>query len=133
MTGQSFCYWHENMRRRSRRLDVPALEDPKAVQVAINRVIQALADGSMEYAAAGKILYGLQLALMNMQRIAEPGAKQPPPPAPVSDEYLDFIALVEPERLRRALATAKAEDAEEEAFEIELGSVGSSPAPTEAA
>jgi hypothetical protein len=133
MTGQPYCYWHDTMRRRSRRLDIPTLEDPKAVQVAINRVLQALGEGSMEPGAAGKILYGLQLASTNMRQLsAAGGGPQPAPMELGSDAYLDFLALVEPERLRRALAAVE-EDLELEAEPEVNAPVRSGQAPPEAA
>ncbi len=49
------------------RLDLPALEDMYSVQVALMRVIEALADDQIDNRRAGLILYGLQQAATNLR------------------------------------------------------------------
>jgi hypothetical protein len=79
LAGRDYCYFHLRLRvrrvamARARahgqrwRLDLPALEDMYSVQVALMRVIEALADDQIDNRRAGLILYGLQQAATNLR------------------------------------------------------------------
>ena len=68
MKGYRYCYAHERMlEMRSSRLELPALEDANAVQMAIMRVQKALIDGEISDKQAGLLLYSLQMASSNLK------------------------------------------------------------------
>jgi hypothetical protein len=71
---QSHKYCHHHLKARGRRLrraralrdnlpyrlDLPALDDLAAVQVALSEIVQALGSGQLDHRAAGKMLYAIQ-------------------------------------------------------------------------
>ena len=64
-----YCYHHDRihralLRQRSSKakLDLPALEDRGSILVALSQVIGALADGRLDTARTGQLLYGFQVA-----------------------------------------------------------------------
>ena len=68
MKGYRYCYAHERMlEMRSGRLELPALEDANAVQMAIMRVQKALIDDEISEKKAGLLLYSLQMASSNLK------------------------------------------------------------------
>src|SRR5450432_1679687 len=68
MKGYRYCYAHERMLAvRSNRLELPALEDANAVQMAIMRVQKALIDDEISEKKAGLLLYSLQMASSNLK------------------------------------------------------------------
>jgi hypothetical protein len=69
MKGYRYCYAHERMLAvRSSRLELPALEDANAVQMAIMRVQKALIDDEISEKKAGLLLYSLQMASTNLKK-----------------------------------------------------------------
>ena len=69
MKGYRYCYAHERMlEMRSGRLELPALEDANAVQMAIMRVQKALIDDEISEKKAGLLLYSLQMASSNLKQ-----------------------------------------------------------------
>src|SRR5215472_5955329 len=72
LQSHKYCHYHLKSRgrrlRRARalrdqvpyRLDLPALEDLAAVQVALSEIVQALGAGQLDHRAAGKMLYAIQ-------------------------------------------------------------------------
>jgi hypothetical protein len=69
MKGYRYCYAHERMLAvRSSRLELPALEDANAVQMAIMRVQKALIDDEISEKKAGLLLYSLQMASSNLKK-----------------------------------------------------------------
>jgi hypothetical protein len=62
-------YWHRTLYRSAKKLELPALEDGNAVQVAINRVLQSMVDGNTDIRTGCGLLYGLQLARDNMKQV----------------------------------------------------------------
>jgi hypothetical protein len=85
---ERFCYfhhrWHENHITIAEAsslqvrpsLNVPVLEDANSIQVALMQVIQLLLAGQIDHRTAGLVLYGLQTASGNLQRLRfEPGNK----------------------------------------------------------
>jgi hypothetical protein len=68
MKGYRYCYAHERMlQTQSQKLDLPALEDANAVQMAIMRVQKALIDAEISEKTAGLLLYSLQMASSNLK------------------------------------------------------------------
>src|SRR5579863_6738755 len=71
------CYFHEQFRIdratsaadvfAQRRLQLPALEDANAVQVALMKVIEMLGYVRMDHRTAGLLLYALQTASYNLR------------------------------------------------------------------
>jgi hypothetical protein len=93
---ESFCYYHHTTRkpiadpaaRRSRRaLTLPLPEDRSAIQHSIGEVLQRIAANKLDPRRAGLLLYGLQIAAMNLPK--------PDPKArlidPVNDVTLDPV------------------------------------------
>src|SRR5271166_3140117 len=76
---RDYCYAHltfrgrrmraaqQQARGKTRRLDLPPLEDLNAVQVAIMQVLDAITGGRIERHDAGHLLYGLQTAASNLR------------------------------------------------------------------
>jgi hypothetical protein len=68
MKGYRYCYAHERMlQTQSQKLELPALEDANAVQMAIMRVQKALIDDEISEKKAGLLLYSLQMASSNLK------------------------------------------------------------------
>ncbi|HEX4649942.1 MAG TPA: hypothetical protein VH250_00425 [Granulicella sp.] len=81
MTEAPYCYFHSRLNERhsnfrhtaasrgylipGQHIQLTALEDREAVQVALSQVINALATGQLDTRRATTLLYGLQLASSN--------------------------------------------------------------------
>ncbi len=75
---QEFCYYHHTTRkpianprqRRSRRstFDLPLPEDRSAIQASIGEVLQRIASNDIDPRRAGLLLYGLQIASLNLPK-----------------------------------------------------------------
>lgn len=69
MKGYNYCYAHERMlQARARKLELPALEDANAIQMALMLVQRALIDDEISEKKAGLLLYSLQLAVSNVEK-----------------------------------------------------------------
>ena len=78
LRGQNFCYYHLNVRARrlqmararrrgeACRIQLPVLDDMHSVQVALQQVLDALADDRIDPKRAGLMLYALQQAAANL-------------------------------------------------------------------
>src|ERR1700693_5622572 len=76
---EEFCYYHHTTRkpvtnprqRRSRRatFDLPPPEDRSAIQASIGEVLQRIASNEIDPRRAGLLLYGLQIASLNLPKI----------------------------------------------------------------
>jgi hypothetical protein len=77
LTGKQYCYYHVRIRRRKKELDLPDVEDPNAVLVAINDILQAMAAGHIEIKHGTAMLYAIQLARDTMRQVT---AGRPPEP-----------------------------------------------------
>jgi hypothetical protein len=83
---EEFCYYHHAARqsaedRRRNSLDdfeLPQLEDRSSVLAAITEVLQRIANGGMHTKRAGLLLYGLQIASLNLPKAGQ--AEQDGPP-----------------------------------------------------
>jgi hypothetical protein len=75
---EEFCYYHHTTRRpaanprqrRSRRsnFDLPLPEDRSAIQASIGHVLQRIASNEIDPRRAGLLLYGLQIASLNLPK-----------------------------------------------------------------
>jgi hypothetical protein len=78
LRGEELCYYHHstrkpvtgNRRRRSRHsaFDLPLPEDRSAIQSSIGQVLQRIASNDIDSRRAGLLLYGLQIASLNLPR-----------------------------------------------------------------
>jgi hypothetical protein len=70
LRGKKLCHMHLAMEElRPQKLDLPGLDNPNDIQLAIAKVAQALVDGKLETKAASTLSYVLQLALSNVNRL----------------------------------------------------------------
>lgn len=76
LRSRRFCYFHNKIRREKAkiasstaavRFDLPLLEDPNSVQVALMKVVQMLGSGTLDHRTAGLMLYALQTASINLR------------------------------------------------------------------
>ena len=80
---EEFCYYHHTTRRpvadprqrRSRRstFDLPHPEDRSSIQSSIGEVLRRIAANEIDTKRAGLLLYGLQIASINLPRATPPG------------------------------------------------------------
>ena len=80
LRGEDLCYYHHTTRKpvadatpqdpRS-TFDLPLPEDQSAIQLSIGQVLQRIAANEIDPRRAGLLLYGLQIASLNLP-------KQPP-------------------------------------------------------
>jgi hypothetical protein len=78
LRGEDLCYYHHNTRRpathprarRNRRstFEVPLPEDRSAIQHTIGQVLQRIAANDIDPRRAGLLLYGLQIASLNLPK-----------------------------------------------------------------
>ena len=84
---EEFCYYHHNARkpvadarqRRSRRstFDLPLPEDRSAIQSSIGDFLRRIASNDIDPRRAGLLLYGLQIASLNLPK-PQPAQRGPP-------------------------------------------------------
>src|SRR6201999_4441604 len=82
LRAEEFCYYHHTTRkpvanpqqRRGRRsaFDLPLPEDRSAIQSSIGQVLQRIASNDIDPRRAGLLLYGLQIASLNLPRDPAP-------------------------------------------------------------
>ena len=68
--GQQYCCMHLAMTKAEDEFELPPLDDPNAVQVAITRGARGLLNGTLDEKRAMKLAYFLQLAVTNVNRVA---------------------------------------------------------------
>jgi hypothetical protein len=93
---EEFCYYHHTTRRpvanpkqrRSRRstFHLPLPEDRSAIQASIGEVLQRIAANDIDPRRAGLLLYGLQIASLNLPK---PQAPTKPEPQTVEEITID--------------------------------------------
>ena len=76
--ADSFCYFHHNSRRpiqdaparrrRQSRFSLPNPEDRSAIQQSIGEVLRRIASNEIDPRRAGLLLYGLQIASLNLPK-----------------------------------------------------------------
>ncbi len=97
LRGEDFCYFHHTTRRpippaeltdrksRQAAFDLPLPEDRGAIQFAIGEVLRRIAANTLDSRRAGLLLYGLQIASLNL----------PKAPRPARDEEKDVPESIE--------------------------------------
>ena len=76
LRNEPFCYYHHTTRKpaprrslgRKSSFDLPLPEDRSAIQAAIGIIIQRIASNDLDPKRAGLLLYGLQIASLNLPR-----------------------------------------------------------------
>jgi hypothetical protein len=114
---QEFCYYHHTTRRpianprqrRSRRstfhLALP--EDRSAIQASIGEVLQRIAANDIDPRRAGLLLYGLQIASLNLPKI-QPLTKPATEPQTVEEIIIDpTLGVLAPRSEVSQIATRK--------------------------
>ena len=89
--ADAFCYFHHNSRRpiqdaptrkrRQSRFNLPNPEDRSAIQQSIGEVLRRIASNEIDPRRAGLLLYGLQIASLNL-----PKSNPSEPPAEIVSE-----------------------------------------------
>ena len=70
MRGERYCCMHLALEAaRPTKFSLPALDDANSIQVAVDKSIQGLVDGTLEEKRATKLAYFLQLAMSNVGRV----------------------------------------------------------------
>ncbi len=102
LRNEEFCYFHHTTRRpvenaaaRKARLGTFELvmpEDRSAIQLAIGQVLERVASNDLDPRRAGLLLYGLQIASLNLPRPVAESANMPFVEEIVHDEVLGPIA-----------------------------------------
>jgi hypothetical protein len=64
MRNTSFCHHHRRRQLKPAALQIPSLTDPRGVQIALGEVLRALLTNRLTNKEAGKILYGIQMAIV---------------------------------------------------------------------
>ncbi|MEO6805100.1 MAG: hypothetical protein ABI209_03035 [Edaphobacter sp.] len=95
---EEFCYYHHTTRkpvanprqRRSRRstFHLPLPEDRSAIQSSIGQVLQRIASNDIDPRRAGLLLYGLQIASLNLPKV-QPSTKAAAEPQTVEEITID--------------------------------------------
>ena len=74
LRNENFCYYHHTSRKpaptrasRSKSFTLPIPEDRSAIQQSIGEVLQRIASGQLDPRRAGLLLYGLQIASLNLK------------------------------------------------------------------
>ena len=98
---EEFCYYHHTTRRpvenprqrRSRRstFHLPLPEDRSAIQASIGQVLQRIAANDIDPRRAGLLLYGLQIASLNLPKI-QPATKPNREPQ-TTDQTVEEITI----------------------------------------
>ena len=76
LRGEPFCYYHHTTRKPAPRqtlgsrasFDLPLPEDRSAIQASIGIILQKIASNDLDSKRAGLLLYGLQIASLNLPK-----------------------------------------------------------------
>jgi hypothetical protein len=79
LRNEPFCYYHHTTRKpaprqslgRKSSFDLPLPEDRSAIQLAIGTILQRIASNDLDSRRAGLLLYGLQIASLNLPKQKE--------------------------------------------------------------
>ncbi|MDE1156324.1 MAG: hypothetical protein PW735_11435 [Acidobacteriaceae bacterium] len=112
---QEFCYYHHSSRRpiqhaelrkrRSRRFTLPTPEDRAAIQSSLGTVLNRLAADDVDPRRAGLLLYGLQIASLNLGKQTLPVPADTVVDEVVEDPTHGPIAPVSPLKTQENLGT----------------------------
>jgi hypothetical protein len=99
---EEFCYYHHTTRRPARdtggygpeqaEFDISIPEDRSAIQSTIGEVLRRIARNEIDPKRAGLLLYGLQIASLNIARAAEPVRDAAPVEEITADPELGTLA-----------------------------------------
>ncbi len=99
---EELCYYHHTTRRpvenpaqrrrRRSRFDLPLPDDRGSIQLSIGEVLHRIARNEIDPKRAGLLLYGLQIASLNLPRNAEPTRDSYPVEEVVTDPQLGTLA-----------------------------------------
>jgi hypothetical protein len=67
--GRAYCCFHDSATRRSQEFVLPIIEDAASLQLALNKILQALLDKLIDQKTASILLYGLQIAFANLKQL----------------------------------------------------------------
>jgi hypothetical protein len=109
LRGEEFCYYHHTTRtpianpkqRRTRQstFHLPLPEDRSAIESSIGEVLRRIATNEIDPRRAGLLLYGLQIASLNLPAPAKTVSKASPHSysdeheAPTPDEHVEEIVI----------------------------------------
>ena len=79
LRGEPFCYYHHTTRKpaprqsfgRKASFDLPLPEDRSAIQASLGIILQKIASNDLDSKRAGLLLYGLQIASLNLPKQKE--------------------------------------------------------------
>jgi hypothetical protein len=106
LRNELFCYYHHTTRRPIRHSEIeareghratfnlPIPEDRSAIQLAIGEVLQRIAANDIDPRRAGLLLYGLQIASLNLPKSAPAIAPTPTVDEIVFDADLGILAPI---------------------------------------
>jgi hypothetical protein len=99
---EEFCYYHHTTRRpagntqnrgpEQAEFDISIPEDRSAIQSTIGEVLRRIARNEIDPKRAGLLLYGLQIASLNIARQAEPARDTAPVEEITADPELGTLA-----------------------------------------
>ena len=69
LRGQTHCYYHSVLRQKRDVPTIPYLEDALSVQFSLREIMQGVALGQWDLKRAALLLYALQIASSNLNRI----------------------------------------------------------------
>jgi hypothetical protein len=86
LRGEPFCYYHHTTRKPAPRktfgchasFDLPLPEDRSAIQASIGIILQRIASNDLDPKRAGLLLYGLQIASLNLPKQQQSDEKDTP-------------------------------------------------------
>ena len=71
LSGRDLCRFHQAVAPSRREFILPIVEDAASLQLALNRVMRALAYDLLSYKKASLLLYALQIAASNFKRLRQ--------------------------------------------------------------
>jgi hypothetical protein len=138
---EEFCYYHHTTRRpaantRNRgpeqaEFDISVPEDRSAIQATIGEVLRRIARNEIDPKRAGLLLYGLQIASLNIARQAEPARDAAPVEEITADPELGTLAptaeIIAPAQ-RKGFAATLIEEFKRQQAERAVAAPATSPA-----
>jgi hypothetical protein len=78
LSGSAFCYFHSRVHTIAKtkstisdNINLPLLEDPASIQVAISQIVSGLLSSRLDARRTGLLLYAIQIASQNIDRDSE--------------------------------------------------------------
>ena len=90
--GRNYCMFHQSAHNEAGHLALPIIEDTHSMQLAILRILHSLANDYIDPRRASVMLYGLQLAGMNMKQFCQERLAIENPEAQIAHRaYAEFL------------------------------------------